>query len=206
MRKKPTVLAVILLSGALLLAGCGGGDDSMSGMDGMNGMSSSSPADAGDASQGNFNDADVTFATDMIPHHRQAVEMADLASTRASSPEVTALAAQIKDAQDPEIETMSGWLASWGQPVPEDMSGMDMSSSMPGMMSMDDMSALEDASGAEFDRMFLTMMIEHHEGAIEMAQTEQADGLNPEAISLAKDIEAAQTVEIANMKDLLADM
>lgn len=83
---------------------------------------------------GDFNDADVAFATDMIPHRRHAVEMAELAETRAESPEVKDLAMQIMSAQDPEIETMSGWLTAWGKPVPADDGGMDMSGSMPGMM------------------------------------------------------------------------
>ncbi|MFE6647007.1 DUF305 domain-containing protein [Nocardioides sp. NPDC057772] len=165
-------------------------------------MDSSTGAESTDSNVG-FNDSDVTFASEMIPHHRQAVEMAVLAETRAKSSDVKELAAAIKDAQDPEIRTMSGWLTSWGEPVPEDMSGMDMSSSMPGMMSSDDMDKLSRAIADEFDQMFLTMMIEHHEGAIEMAKTEQADGTSPDAVALAKQIETAQTDEITTMKGLL---
>ena len=145
----------------------------------------------------------VTFATDMIAHHRQAVEMAELAETRAESPEVKDLATQIMDAQDPEIESMTGWLTTWGEPVPDEMGGMDMSSSMPGMMSQDEMTSLENTSGAEFDQMFLAMMVEHHRGAIEMAKSEQSDGLFPDAIALAKQIETAQTDEITSMRALL---
>ena len=152
---------------------------------------------------GQFNGADVAFATDMISHHRQAVEMADLAATRAESAEVKALAAQIKAAQAPEIQMMSGWLTTWKIPVPEEMGGMDMSGTMPGMMSTEDMDKLKNSSGAEFDQMFLTMMIAHHQGAIEMAKPEQADGNSSEAIALAKKIEAAQTAEIATMQGLL---
>jgi uncharacterized protein (DUF305 family) len=74
---------------------------------------------------------------------------------------------------------------------------------MPGMMSDEDMTALEKATGAEFDQMFLTMMIEHHEGAIEMARTEQADGEYADAKALAEDIETAQTEEIQTMQGLL---
>ena len=98
---------------------------------------------------------------------------------------------------------MTSWLQEWGQPVPEDMSGMDMSEDMPGMMSMEDMEELESLSGAAFDKQFLTMMIAHHEGAIEMAKTEQADGQNSDAITLAEQIEEAQTTEITTMNDLL---
>jgi len=149
-----------------------------------------------------FNEADVTFATEMIPHHRQAVEMAKLAETRAKSAEVKELAMKIMSAQDPEIQTMSGWLTTWGKPVPDDMAGMDMSGSMPGMMSSADMDKLTKASGAEFDQMFLTMMISHHQGAIEMAKTEEASGMNADAEALAAQIEQAQAREITTMQGL----
>lgn len=101
---------------------------------------------------------------------------------------------------------MTGWLRSWGQDVPDDMAGMDHGTvEMPGMMSDAEMQALEQATDVGFDRMFLQMMIEHHEGAIEMAGSEQADGQNPDAIALAGQVEAAQTSEIAQMRELLGD-
>lgn len=199
MRRKHLAGAALVVAATLTLGACGGHD--MSSMSGTEG-SDSSPSSSSDGTA-DFNDADVTFATDMIAHHRQAVEMAELAETRAESPEVKDLATQIMDAQDPEIETMAGWLTSWGEPVPEDMSGMDMSSSMPGMMSQDEMTSLENTTGAEFDQMFLAMMVEHHQGAIEMAKSEQSDGLFPDAIALAKQIETAQTDEITTMQALL---
>ena len=178
---------------ALTVAGCGSDTDS-------NGSTGST-----DSSDAQFNDADVTFAQSMIPHHEQAVEMATMAQERASSTEVKQLADKIAAAQGPEIDTMTGWLEDWGQEVSSDsMSGMDHSGSdMSGMMSDDDMESLGTATGAEFDQMFLTMMIEHHTGAIEMAKTEQQDGENPDAIALAETIEADQTAEIAQMEDLL---
>ena len=131
-------------------------------------------------------DADITFAQLMIPHHEQAVQMADMALQQATSPEVTDLATQIKAAQDPEIQQMRGWLQQWG--APEQMDGvdgmdhgdMDMGGQTAGgMMSDEDMGALMDASGADFDRMWLTMMIAHHEGAIEMAEQVKAQSTNP---------------------------
>lgn len=202
MRTKHLAIASLVVAGTFALAACGDSDDSMNGMPGM-GSSTSESSSSSNETTSDFNDADVTFATDMIPHHRQAVEMAKLAETRAESPEVKALATQIMNAQDPEIETMSGWLTAWGKPLPEDMSGMDMSGSMPGMMSSADMDQLMNASGVDFDQMFLTMMIEHHTGAIEMAKTEQADGMNAEAIAFAQGVDTAQTDEIATMRDLL---
>ncbi|MGH3352002.1 MAG: DUF305 domain-containing protein [Nocardioides sp.] len=163
--------------------------------------------DDGHTSAGH-NDADVAFAQQMIPHHQQAIEMTELAETRAESQEVKDLAADIEAAQGPEIETMTGWLESWGEDVPDkgmsDMDHGDMSSDeMSGMMSEEDMTDLGSASGSRFDQMFLTMMIEHHEGAIEMAQTEQVDGQFPDATAMAEDIETAQTEEIRTMQALL---
>jgi len=207
LRKKTIAVTALAIAGTLTLAGCGGSTASHSGMSGME--STSTPTSTGStAAMSDFNDADVTFATGMIPHHRQAVEMAKLADTRAKSPQVKALAMQIMNAQDPEIRTMSNWLTTWGKPVPSDhssMSGMDMSSSgsMPGMMSGADMDKLKKATGADFDQMFLTMMIAHHQGAIEMANTEKSSGMNADAIALAQQIEEAQTTEITTMQGLL---
>lgn len=207
MRKKTIALTALAIAGTLTLAGCGGSTASHSGMSGME--STSTPTSTrSTAAMSDFNDADVTFATGMIPHHRQAVEMAKLAGPRAKSPQVKALAMQIMNAQDPEIRTMSNWLTTWGKPVPSDhssMSGMDMSSSgsMPGMMSGADMDKLKKATGADFDQMFLTMMIAHHQGAIEMANTEKSSGMNADAIALAQQIEEAQTTEITTMQGLL---
>ncbi len=188
----------LALVAALTLAGCGGNDGGASSA--TNSSSTSS----------DFSDADVTFAQSMIPHHQQAVQMAKMAKNNASSPEVKQIAGRIAAAQGPEIETMTGWLKDWGKKVPSDStSGMDHdmgsmgSGEMPGMMSDGDMKNLEAASGAGFDQMFLTMMIEHHTGAIEMAKTEQSDGKNADAVALAKRIEANQTAEIAQMKQLL---
>jgi len=181
---RTTLTAALLAASLLTLAACGNDDET----------------DTGAA----HNDADVTFAQQMIPHHQQAIEMSELAETRAASPEVKDLAADIKGAQDPEIETMTGWLESWGEDLAgESEHGGHDTSDMPGMMSEDEMVELEAASGAEFDRMFLTMMIEHHEGAIDMAKTEQAEGEYPDAIALAEEIERAQTAEITTMNELL---
>jgi uncharacterized protein (DUF305 family) len=156
-----------------------------------------------------FNEADVAFATDMIPHHAQAIEMVTLTDGRPLDPDVAQLASQIRDAQVPEVETMTDWLTAWGKEVPatsldhtnagHDMEDMDM----PGMMSAAEMNALEDAADAEFQDLWLEMMMEHHQGAIEMAKTEQADGKYTDAVSLAKSIESAQQVEIERIQQLL---
>ncbi|MER7300902.1 DUF305 domain-containing protein [Nocardioides sp. NPDC127514] len=175
-------------------------------------------------SETEHNKADVTFATDMIQHHAQALSMVDLTMDRNLEPEVQELADSIRAAQSPEIETMSGWLQEWGEEVPstmrdhvnggheghgdgEDSSMSDsmeaMDDDMPGMMSAEDMDALENASDAEFSDMWLTMMIEHHEGAIEMSETEQDEGRFKPAVDLAGTIIESQTAEIDTMEKLL---
>ena len=154
-----------------------------------------------------FNAADVQFATDMIPHHAQALSMVDLTAGKDISPTVAALAERIRMAQTPEIERMASWLDKWGKPIPRtgrDHAGHDMAAmDMPGMASMEDMAALERADGREFERMFLSMMIDHHRGAIDMARTELAEGENAAAKQLAQDIIEAQQQEIRHMEDLL---
>jgi uncharacterized protein (DUF305 family) len=159
------------------------------------------------------NDADVTFATDMIQHHAQALSMVDLTLDRDLDPEVQALAEGIRAAQAPEIETMADWFTKWGEDVPETMrdhanseggmEDMDHGDQMPGMMTSDDMDALENASDAGFPDMWLEMMVEHHEGAVEMAETEQADGQFKDAVDLAGQIVEAQKQEIDTMNDFL---
>lgn len=183
-RDRALTLAALLVAAVLVLAGCG--------------------SSTGSSSSKDFDRADVSFAQQMIPHHRQAVAMADLAATRTSSPAVRRLAARIKAGQGPEITTMTGWLRDWHEKVPA-RSSMTMSggAAMPGMMSGSQLTALRAASGARFDRMFLTEMTRHHQGAVAMARTEQASGRYPAAVGLAGGIEKAQTSEIATMRRLL---
>jgi uncharacterized protein (DUF305 family) len=197
---RTTAASAALITAALGLAGCGGSDD----MPGMNHSSSSTPS----ASAATYNDADVRFATQMIPHHQQAVQMASMAGYQATTPAVKKLATAIKAAQDPEIKLMSGWLTSWGKPVPSPAhGGHNMSGEeMPGMMTEDEMSELGNAKGTMFDRMWTQMMIKHHQGAVTMAKTEQTQGKDPASIALAKTVQAAQTTEIATMKRLLGQL
>lgn len=203
--------AVVAASGvaALVLAACGGsGDDTgAAGHGGHQATDSASAASSAPATQGQHNAADVAFAQGMIPHHRQAVEMADLAPDRARSAEVKKLAAEIKKAQAPEIEKLSGWLTSWGETVPAEgaMEHSMHGGGMEGMMSAEEMTALENASGEAFDTSFMEMMIKHHEGAVEMAKTEQSDGAHAPARKMAADIIASQSAEIEQMKKLLGE-
>ncbi|WP_238008529.1 DUF305 domain-containing protein [Dactylosporangium sp. AC04546] len=171
-----------------------------------------------------FNDTDATFVRMMIPHHEQAVEMAALAGTKATDPDVRQLAAKIGTEQKAEIATMQGWLAAWGQPttmpscpgmhcpsgMPHGMmpSGMTPSGmpTMPGMMSGADMAKLKAASGADFDKLFLQMMIAHHQGAVMMAQAELAHGTNPDAKALAGRIVKTQQAEIVAMRQMAGQL
>ncbi|MFF4443686.1 DUF305 domain-containing protein [Streptomyces sp. NPDC001502] len=187
---------------ALVLAACGGnGDDSGSGSAHDEHGSSASPS-AAPARQGDHNAADTVFAQGMIPHHRQAVEMAGLAAARAESAEVKQLAEEVQKAQDPEIKTLSGWLTAWGEKIPAaggDHGGHDMS----GMMTAEEMRQLTASSGKAFDTAFLRMMVKHHEGAVAMAKTEQADGAYRPAEDMAAAIITSQSAEIARMNTLL---
>ena len=209
MRIRTLALASAALSTALLLAGC-----SPSGMsDGMSGMdhgSSSSKTPTESAAQ--FNAADQMFVTMMIPHHQQAIEMADIVLTKDGlDPRVAELAQQIKDAQGPEIDRMLGWLDDWGIDYnPDPMVGMDHGSmgadGSDGMMSEEDMTALENAEATEASRLFLEQMVVHHEGAIDMARTALEDAQNPDVLALAQQVIDDQTLEIAAMQDLLAEL
>lgn len=170
-----------------------------------------------DVSTTEHNDADVAFASDMIQHHAQALSMVDLTLERPLDPEVQAIAEGIRAAQGPEIETMVDWLDDWGEDVPatvrdhvnsgHDMGDMgdmgDTGSDMPGMMSADDMDALENAADDEFQDLWLQLMIEHHEGAVEMARAEEAGGRYRDAIDLAGSIIDSQQQEIDMMQELL---
>jgi uncharacterized protein (DUF305 family) len=206
------------------------------------------------------NEADMSFAQMMSIHHQGAIEMSALAPDRASSDAVKTLAAQIQEAQEPEIQEMQSWLKTWnasmagssssampGMSMPasamptSSMSGMDMpsSSSMPGMdmsgsasgmdmhgmhmpssaapsasidirgndmpgMTDADMAKLKAAHGTAFDKLYLQLMIVHHQAAVDMSKDEIVKGKNPQALSLAADIISSQTAQITQMQNMLA--
>jgi uncharacterized protein (DUF305 family) len=190
--------AVLAAAGtlALALAACGG-------TAAEHGPGGHSPTGAS-ASPGGRNSADVAFAKGMVPHHRQTVEMAGLAPGRAESAEVKDLAAQVRKAQEPEITTLSGWPAAWGEETPsKDAGGHDAHGTAGGMMSAEDMRKLRESSGPAFDRAFLLMMIEHHEGAVAMAEAELADGSYPPAQEMADETVTSRTAEIERVRKLL---
>jgi uncharacterized protein (DUF305 family) len=179
--------------------------------------SQSSPA----AQPAGFNDKDVDFATNMIPHHQQAVEMAAMVPDRSTNPAVLKLAADISAAQGPEIETLKVFLVQWkqGSDTPQDTAapsatpddpadhqdhgGMDPSMNMQGMVDAAAIANLASLKGPEFDKSWMQAMISHHEGAIAMANAEIAGGANVDAKSLAHQIVTAQQGEITQMKQML---
>jgi uncharacterized protein (DUF305 family) len=151
-----------------------------------------------------FNDDDVMFAQMMIPHHEQAIEIADIAldPTIEASDAVRELATEIKNAQDPEIAFMKDVLTKWNKPTEMDAS-MDHSEMMEGMLSLDELNALGALRGTAFDTAWLEAMIRHHEGAITMANDLIESGINQELINLGREIITAQQAEIEAMKALL---
>ncbi|GAA1103894.1 DUF305 domain-containing protein [Nocardiopsis composta] len=185
---KRVFLLPAALASALLLSACGGSPEGSGG-----------PAGDGAAPSAEFNSADVMFAQMMIPHHEQALEMAELAEGR-SGPEVGDLAERIEEAQGPEIEQLTAMLDEWGEPVEA-----EMDHEMDGMLTEEQLADLEAADGDAFDELFLEQMIEHHEGAVEMAQTQLDEGVNAEATELATAVVEAQEAEISEMRGLLGE-
>ncbi|MGK8557491.1 DUF305 domain-containing protein [Nocardia amamiensis] len=190
----------LLAIATIALVGCGNGDDDgekpgMTSDMTMPGTTQQTPA------QADYNDADVTFLQMMYPHHAQAVQMADMVPSRSQNQQLLDLAAGIKAAQQPEMTQISALLQQFGKPAPSENHGT--MPDMPGMMSPESMASLQSMSGSEFDRMWLSMMIEHHRGAIEMAQTELANGENPEARRLAEKVISTQQAEIDKMEGML---
>lgn len=217
------ILSVALVAGTLALTACGGPADtagsgatsnpSMGSMPQHTAAADSSrPAGDGTPAARAHGDADVAFATGMIFHHAQAVRMADMALSQASSPEVKELATAIKAAQGPEIKRMSGCLTSWGEPVPEtmghtmEMAGGTRDGAMGNMMSEQDMTTLSQTSGPAFDRAWLTAMTAHHQGAVTMAQTELKAGSDADAMQIARDIISSQGAEITRMQGMMKSL
>lgn len=144
---------------------------------------------------------EVNFAQMMIPHHEQAIVMSDLALANNAGPEVSALAIAISSAQAPEIEQMRGIITRYGAEEVHSHGDHDM----PGMLTEAQLDALGRASGGQFDQLFLAGMIEHHKGAIVMAE-EVLGSDDAEVKSLAEQIIREQEREIAEMESLLQQL
>jgi len=201
-------LAVGALTITFVLAGCSapGTSSTTAPEASASAAATESAAPSGSAGSSEANAADETFVTGMIPHHEQAIEMSDVVLAKDDlDPAVRDLAQQIKDAQEPEIEQLHSWLGEWGIDHDEMETGGGHGGH-GGMMTEEDMQALEDASGADASRLFLEQMIVHHQGAVEMAETELAEGQHPDVLALAQTIADAQAGEIAEMEQLLTQM
>ncbi|MEO3855188.1 DUF305 domain-containing protein [Acrocarpospora sp. B8E8] len=145
-----------------------------------------------------YNDADVTFAASMIPHHLQTLDLTQLAGTRAHDLWVRDLAGRVRSQREPEIRVLKGLLDNWGeQPLPRDQK-------LPGGVTQAKMTELAAASGTAFDRMFITLMIDHHEGALALATSEQEQGAHGDAKALAGGILVTQEAELKEMKKYLS--
>ena len=222
MKLRALTLAVLPFSLAFALGACSSSSDSAASdttaesVAAVTNASDTVPTDvaAADtiAADAVFNAGDVTFAQGMIQHHRQAVEMATIAlgPARNAGAKVKDLATRIQGAQDPEIELMTGWLKEWGQPVDGrggmSMEGTDMADmpGMEGMMTSEEMSGLEAATGPAFDKLWLDMMVRHQQGAVAMSKTVETDGKAAVVKDLVGKIVSAQESEIAEMQRLLA--
>jgi uncharacterized protein (DUF305 family) len=191
MTRHITTIATVSLISAFALTGCSASPV----LEHNHDMTSTSSEMMSTMSEG-----DVMFAQMMIPHHEQAINMSTLAETRSQNADVLALARQIKATQAPEISQMTSWLTRAGAPM---TMGHDMGDD--GMLSEEEIAALSNASGVEFDKLYLSGMIAHHEGAIKMAQNVQRS-TNSEVKTLSDAIIASQTAEIEKMKLLLESL
>jgi uncharacterized protein (DUF305 family) len=160
-----------------------------------------------------FTAADVHFMSGMIGHHAQAIDMARLAPTHDASPALLRLTERIINAQQDEIAAMQRWLRDRNQPVPEARAVPMMHDGhlmlMPGMLTEAQMRQLDAARGPEFDRLFLTLMIQHHSGAVSMVSElfgSYGAGQDDAVFKIASDINVDQTTEIARMQRMLADL
>ncbi|SDH50955.1 Uncharacterized conserved protein, DUF305 family [Actinokineospora alba] len=182
-------MAFAAIALAALVSGCGDTPHEPTGPH-------SAPSDA----RSTHNEQDLTFATDMIAHHTQAIDMAKLVPSRSTDPKMLKLAGSVEQAQTPEIEKMREWLSEWGAPT---AGHGEAHPSMPGMMTSEELDALRALTGADFDRRWLEMMIRHHQGAIDMAEVELEMGHSDVAKALAQQIIDSQRAEMTQMQELL---
>lgn len=196
-------LGLAILLGGLAFAAC----SSATGQ-----QSSPAPAPRADSARSNYTEADVQFMSDMIHHHAQALLLAGWAPTHGANPSVCALSERIVVGQGDEIALMQRWLRDRHEVVPEAdashdmMAGMDHSRMMPGMLTAEQLTRLDRARGPEFDRLFLSSMIEHHKGALTMVDqlfASQGAGEEEGVFRFASDVYADQSTEIDRMQRML---
>lgn len=159
------------------------------------------PGEEFEVTEGGYSELDVRFVEQMIPHHRQALELAELAPDRAQDERVLLVADRIVAGQGPEITALENWLAQRGLPVPAADAAHDHA--LPGMITQLQLDQLANTTGAEFDELFLTYMSQHHAGAVEMAEPVIVGGTDQLAIELANDVSVTQSAEIGRMREIL---
>lgn len=207
-----------MLIALLLSAGCAAGNQAEHRQSAPTTAAASAQASRADTTvnaQHAYTPADIEFMNGMIAHHAQALVMAAWAASHGANPSVRTLADRITNAQKDEIAAMQKWLRDRHQPVPEpnphgmtmNMNGMQHEMLMPGMLTEAQLKQLDEARGKEFDRLFLTFMIQHHSGAVTMVQQLFDTNGAAQDISvykMASDIHADQTTEIDRMQKMLA--
>jgi uncharacterized protein (DUF305 family) len=158
---------------------------------------------AGDSSSGRsgFNRTDVTFATQMIPHHRQSLQLVRMVEERDVDPELSGLAAQIRVTQAVEIESMLSWLKDWDVTAPS--GDPSVGTGQSGTVNAGDLAALEASTGEQFEQQWLRLMIRQHEDAIALAKVENAEGQYPYAVALANTVMVGQASQIRTMRLML---
>lgn len=186
-------LAAVLLAAAVGLVGCEG-NVARRAVQTNRSPGHSTPA---------HNAADVTFAGQLVLHHQLALRMASTADFQATSPAVKKLSAAIKVTEEQELKQLMAWLSSWGAAVPSPRHDEDPAGEVPGTMTEDDWSELGSAKGAKFDRLWIQLMIKQHQGAIELAKTEQSTGSDSTAKAYASRLQVTQAAEITAMQKLL---
>ena len=170
-----------------------------------------SAEEAIDIANTSYSPDDVKFMHDMIPHHNQAVQMAELVADRTNTPALNDVAGRINASQIDEIDFMQGWLRDRGEAVPEPTahSAMHTSHDMAGMASPQEMAELATLEGTDFDRLFLTLMIDHHEGAVKMVEElleQPGSAYDPVLFQFANDVTNDQTSEIERMNAMLVNL
>jgi uncharacterized protein (DUF305 family) len=209
-RIRPTVLAAALLP---VLAACGAARAPRTAM----GPEAAKARAQADSLRYPYTQADIDFMSGMIHHHAQALVMSKWAPTHGASPAILRLTERIINAQNDDIALMSRWLADRNQPVPApnaagmpmDHGGMSHTMLMPGMLTDEQMQQLDAARGEEFDRLFLTGMIQHHRGAVTMVQelfASQGAGQDETIFKFASDVQVDQSTEIKRMVTMLLEM
>lgn len=149
-----------------------------------------------------FNEADLKFVEQMIPHHQQAVQLADLAETRAEDEEVRSIAMDISFIQAIEVEELQGWLLDWG--ISHGTDDHDDHGDMAGMLTDEELQSLDAASGTDFDLLFSQLMVKHHEGAIDAARSVLNDGKSADVKGFAESVIETQTAELEELQSIIA--